>query len=99
MRVRCLNVPLFDISGAAVRPFRRLSSNADVYEREIETLFWDDLETFTGEPLFALARQPRLPGGGIPDIVSLDAAGRVVVIEVKRDIDRGQLAQCLEYAG
>jgi hypothetical protein len=23
----------------------------------------------------------------------------VVVIEIKRDIDRGQLAQCLEYAG
>jgi hypothetical protein len=29
----------------------------------------------------------------------MDSSGRVVVIEVKRDIDRGQLAQCLEYAG
>jgi hypothetical protein len=31
--------------------------------------------------------------------LALDDTGRVVVIEVKRDVDRGQLAQCLEYAG
>jgi hypothetical protein len=29
----------------------------------------------------------------------LDPCGRVVVIEVKRDVDRNQLAQALEYAG
>lgn len=60
---------------------------------------WADLEAFTGEPLFPIARQPRISGGGVPDILGLDESGRVVVIEVKRDIDRGQLAQCLEYAG
>lgn len=31
--------------------------------------------------------------------LALDATGRVVVIEVKRDVDRNDLAQCLEYAG
>lgn len=46
-----------------------------------------------------MARQAHIVGGGIPDILALDGAGRVVVIEIKRDIDRGQLAQCLEYAG
>lgn len=92
-------MPLFDLSTERPRPFRRLNSSAEVYEQEIERLFWDDLEAFAGEPLFAVARQPRIPGGGIPDIVALDPAGRVVVVEVKRDIDRSQLAQCLEYAG
>lgn len=92
-------MPLFDVSGDSIKPFRRLSSSADVYEHEIETLFWDDLEAFAGEPLFAVARQARLIGGGIPDILALDPSGRVVVIEIKRDVDRSQLAQCLEYAG
>ncbi len=32
-------------------------------------------------------------------MIALDAGGRVVVIEVKRSIERTQLAQCLEYAG
>ena len=31
--------------------------------------------------------------------MALDKTGRVVVFEVKRDVDRRQLAQCLEYAG
>ena len=32
-------------------------------------------------------------------VVALDKDGHVYIIEVKRDIDRRQLAQCLEYAG
>lgn len=47
----------------------------------------------------SVARQARIAGGGVPDILALDESGRVVVIEVTRDIDRGQLAQCLDYAG
>lgn len=50
---------------------------------------WGDLEAFTGEPLFPIARQPRIAGGGKPAILALDESGRVVVIEVKRDLDRG----------
>ena len=46
-----------------------------------------------------MKQQAKLPSGGIPDIVALDKFGRVVVFEVKRDVDRRQLAQCLEYAG
>lgn len=67
-------------------------------ESEIEDLLWSNLEEFTGEALFRVRRQPTLAGGGRPDIVTLDRQGAVVVIEVKRDVDRGQLAQCLEYA-
>lgn len=92
-------MPLFELSDSSVKAFRRLNSSADVYEADIEALFWENLEAFMGEPLFALGRQARLPGGGIPDILALDSQGKVVVIEIKRDVDRSQLAQCLEYAG
>ncbi len=71
----------------------------DLYEKEIEDLVWGNLELFIGDPLFPLRRQAVLPGGGLPDILALDKAGRVVVVEVKRDVDRRQLSQALEYAG
>jgi hypothetical protein len=92
-------VPIYELDGTSLKPFHRLNPVEQLYESEIEELVWGDLEAFTGEPLFPVARQPRISGGGIPDVVALDRTGRVVVIEVKRDADRGQLAQCLEYAG
>ncbi len=52
----------------------------------------------TGEALFRVTRQAVITSGR-PDIVALNHEARVVVIEVKRAVDRGQLAQCLEYAG
>lgn len=92
-------MPLYELEGATLKPFNRLRPGPDLYEQEIEALVWADLEAFTGESLFPVARQARISGGGIPDVLALDESGRVVVVEVKRDIDRGQLAQCLEYAG
>lgn len=93
-------MPLFEVEEAGTLvPFRQLLGGAELYESEIEDLLWSNLEEFTGEALFRVRRQPTLAGGGRPDIVSLDRQGAVVVIEVKRDVDRGQLAQCLEYAG
>jgi hypothetical protein len=52
-----------------------------------------------GTPLLPVRRQAQIAGGGRPDIVALAPDGNVFVIEVKRDVDRSQLAQCLEYAG
>ncbi|MGH2767630.1 MAG: hypothetical protein ACRDIF_01550 [Actinomycetota bacterium] len=93
-------MPLFEIGGSQqLVPFRQLRGGSDLYEKEIERLLWNNLEEFTGEGLFRIARQPTIGGGGRPDVVALDRAARVIVIEVKRDVDRGQLAQCLEYAG
>ena len=93
-------MPLFEIdSSGELVPFRRLRGGADLYEREIEHLVWDNPEEIVGETLFPIRRQPTLRQGGRPDIVALDRDARVVVIEVKRDVDRSQLAQCLEYAG
>ncbi len=92
-------MPLFELSGKKLNLIQPLLAGPDLYEKEIENLLWENLEVLLGEPLFPLARQPKIDGGGIPDIVALDASGRVVVVEVKRDVDRSQLAQCLEYAG
>jgi hypothetical protein len=93
-------VPLFEIAtDRSLVPFRQLRGGAELYEQELEQLLWDNLDDFTGESLFRIARQPRIGSGGRPDIVALDASAHVVVIEIKRDVDRGQLAQCLEYAG
>ena len=93
-------MPLFEIgTDSDLVPFRQLRGGVELYEKEIETLLWANLEEFTGESLFPVAVQPSIEIGGRPDIVALDSAGNVVVIEIKRDVDRGQLAQCLEYAG
>lgn len=95
-----LPVPLFEIKGKTdLVPFSKLHGGPQLYESEIEDLLWDNPDELTGQSLFPVARQPSLVDGGIPDIVALDRDARVVVIEVKRDIDRSQLAQCLEYAG
>lgn len=92
-------MPLFEIGDSGLLPFRQVHAGPELYESEIEDLVWADLEAFTGESLFPIARQARLTGGGRPDVVALDESGSVVVIEIKRDVDRSQLAQCLEYAG
>ncbi len=92
-------MPLFEVANDELVPFRRLKGGAELYEKEIEDLLWSNLEDFTGETLFPIARQAKLPYGGIADVVAMDRTGRLVVFEVKRDIDRKQLAQCLEYAG
>ena len=92
-------MPIYQMKDGTLVPFKRLAPGADLYEKQIEDMAWADLEAFTGEALFPVARQPRIPGGGIPDIVALTSSGQVVIIEVKRDVDRGQLAQVLEYAG
>ena len=92
-------MPLFEIGNDELVPFRRVQAGPELYEKEIEELLWSNLEAFVGVPLFPVARQPTVSDGLRPDIVALDDAGHVHVIEVKRDIARAQLAQCLEYAG
>lgn len=93
-------MPLFEVTKQGLVPFRQIVRGAELYESEIEDMVWSDLEAFVGETLFPIARQARLAGGGRrPDVLALDESGRVVVIEIKRDVDRNQLAQCLEYAG
>lgn len=92
-------MPLFEIQAEhQLTPFRQLRGGAELYENEIEDLLWANLADLTGESLFPIARQAPIRGG-FPDILALDRDAKVVVIEIKRDVDRSQLAQCLEYAG
>lgn len=93
------DVPLFEIADDDLVPFRRVPAGPDHYERHIEELLWANLEALTGVELFPIRRQARVGSGLIADILALDTDGHVVVIEVKRDVDRSQLAQSLEYAG
>lgn len=92
-------MPLFEIGENELVPFRTVQAGPELYEKEIEDLLWSNLDAFLETELFPVARQPNLGDGLRPDIVALDRDGRVQLIEVKRDVDRGQLAQCLEYAG
>lgn len=92
-------MPLFEIGEDELVPFRRVPAGPELYESRIEGLLWDNLDAFVGQPLFPVARQAQLGGGLIADVIALDVDGHVHVIEVKRDVDRRQLAQCLEYAG
>jgi len=92
-------MPLFELAESDdLIPFRRLHAAATVYAREIGDLVWKSFEEILGEPLFRVARRPSVAGGH-PDVVAIDEQARVVVIDTKRDIDRGELAHALEYAG
>ncbi|WP_404851270.1 hypothetical protein [Dietzia kunjamensis] len=79
--------------------FTQYTPSEGLYEKDIENLLWNNLDDLLDTSVFRIARQPRLPDSGIPDILALDEAGRPIVVEVKRDLDRQQLAQVLEYAG
>ena len=92
-------MPLFELSESdELIPFRRLHAAADVYAREIGDLVWKSFEEILGEPLFRVARRASI-AGGYPDVVAIDEQARVVVIDAKREIDRGELAHALEYVG
>lgn len=92
-------MPIFESHEGQLRPMHQLLPGAALYESEIEGLIWNNLEAFFGADLFPVARQPSITTGGRPDVLAIDENGRVVVVEVKRSIERSQLAQCLEYAG
>ena len=59
-------MPLFEVDQQELRPFRLLRGGADLYEAEIEELVWQNLEEFTGEAFFPVARQPHIRAGGRP---------------------------------
>lgn len=94
----------FRVDDGTLVPLRRMRAGADLYERDLEMLLWDNLEGFTGEPLFRLARRPPAgvvsPGkqGAGPDIIALDRQGGIVVMDVGREFDLHQLAECLHHA-
>src|SRR2546426_7149905 len=94
-------MPLFEIDAKEERlvPYSLLKGGPNLYEHELEELVWRNPDEVFGESLLCIARRPTVSGGAIPDIVALDREEHVAVIEIKRELDRSQLAQGLEYAG
>lgn len=92
-------MPIFAEVNGDLRSIRQVQPGPGLYEREIQQLIWSNFEAFYGFDLFPVALDRAVSTGGRPDIVALDESGRVVIFEVKRSIERLQLAQCLEYAG
>ena len=92
-------MPIFVAVDGDLRPVRQVRPGPELYELEIQELIWNNVEAFYGSDLFPVAMDQKISTGGRPDIVALDESGRIVIFEVKRSIERSQLAQCLEYAG
>ncbi len=89
---------LYSLDADRLVPVRRALAGGDLYEQEIEELAWRNLREFTGEELFLVRRNAGIPAGAV-DIVALTRQGEVAVIAVTVALDRGLLAECLEYAG
>ena len=58
-------MPIFELDAKSLVPIRRQAIGSGVYEAEIEILLWDNLEELTGDNLFRVARQAKLPGAGV----------------------------------
>jgi hypothetical protein len=72
---------------------------AGITEADIETIVWENISKLLGPDVFPVARQAKLDDSRRMDILCLHRSGQVVIIELKRDGDRKQLSQILEYAG
>lgn len=59
-----MTVSIFELDAKSLVPIRRQATGAGVYETEIESLLWNNLEELTGDNLFRVARQAKLPSGG-----------------------------------
>ena len=67
-------------------------------EEDLEDLIAKN-PTLLGDDLLVIDRQRDIPGVGIFDLLCIDAAGKVVIVELKRDqTPREAVAQALHYA-
>lgn len=93
-------MPLFEIhQDEEISSIPSLDPDKHFSEEEIEELIWNFTDDLIGEGLLPIKRQAQITGNLIPDIVCLDRESNVVVVEVKKKIDRKQLAQAIEYGG
>jgi hypothetical protein len=74
-------MPLFELEDEnQVVPFRQRRGGADLYEREIEDMLWQNFEELTGESVFPIAKQADVAGGR--GGVTVTRAGRFFVAGV-----------------
>lgn len=53
-------MPLFELAGDELIPFRRVPTGPDLYEREIEEVLWANPGALTGVELFPVQRQAKV---------------------------------------
>ena len=71
---------------------------AEHLEEDLENLIAKN-PTLLGDDLLVIDRQREIRGVGIFDLLCIDAAGKVVIVELKRDqTPREAVAQALHYA-
>lgn len=71
---------------------------ADHLEKDLETWI-ENSPDILGEDLLVIARQLKIPGVGILDLLCIDSEGAPVIVELKRDsTPREAIAQSLDYA-
>ncbi len=80
--------------------YERLQFQADHDESDLEDWLEANPDSILeAEPLMIVGRQVRTDLGGFIDLLGLDRAGNVAVVELKRDrTPRDAVAQALEYA-
>jgi hypothetical protein len=93
-----MTMPLFEVGPDGLIPFRGPAGGAESYDQILEEVLWRSLDSIAGEQLLRIRRQAPLRGGGSPAVVALDRQGNVVVVHVRYQINRVDLAECLEFA-
>ena len=80
------------------RLVERAASELGVMEKSLENFLSDDpARLFPREHILVIGQS--ISGQGMADILALDASGRLILVELKRDwSDRATVAQLLEYA-
>src|SRR6516164_2068597 len=67
-------------------------------EAELEKWLFEGGDVF-GEGLLVLCKQMKMPDGGRLDLLCMDTTGRLVILELKRELGtREAVAQVLDYA-
>jgi hypothetical protein len=91
-------IKIWQISQGKLVPVQDVSFHKNYDETELESWIAQD-PAILGEDLLTIDRQRRIKGVGQFDLLCIDSAGRLVVVELKRDsTPREAVAQALDYA-
>lgn len=91
-------IMIWEIEGQKITPVEDTPLAAQHLEDELET--WvTQVPNVLGDNLLVIDRQRDIPGVGRLDLLCIDKAGKLIVIELKRDRSpREAVAQALDYA-
>ncbi|MEK7404979.1 MAG: endonuclease NucS domain-containing protein [Acidobacteriota bacterium] len=91
-------IKIWEISGEQLKPVEDSNLSVAHVESELETWICRNAELL-GDRLLIIDRQRDIPGVGRLDLLGIDEAGRLVIVELKRDrTPREAVAQALDYA-